>query len=188
MMKAALPLLLAGSVLAGGSLTHEEALEQAFPKLELGAKTHYWSKEERSHLAKLSGAKRVRGMHTSWTVKAKEGGKMAAGSQAWFDLRKVRSKAQDLMVVVDAQGKVVSVTVCRFDEPIDYRPPQKWYDQFVGETLDDDLVIGKDIHAVSGATMTTRATTQAVREILAADALARHGLPKPEPKEGDTHR
>ncbi|MHC4837076.1 MAG: FMN-binding protein [Planctomycetota bacterium] len=187
-MKAALPLLLAGSFLAGGSLTHEEALEQAFPKAELGSKTHYWSKEERSHLATQAGVKKVRGMHTAWTVKAKEGGRRAAGSQAWFDLRKVRSKAQDLMVVVDAQGKVVSVTVCRFDEPIDYRPSQKWYDQFVGETLDDELVVGKDIHAVSGATMTTRATTQAVREILAADALARHGLPKPEPKEGDARR
>lgn len=186
-MKPLLLVALASFGLAGGSgpLTHEQALDSAFPKQKMASKSHYWSKEERAHLASLAGVKKVPGTATSWHVAPKDDlppkAKTKVGKQAWFDKRAVRSKAQDLMVVIDADGKVTKIVVCRFDEPQDYRPSQKWYDQFVGETLDDDLQIGKDIHAVSGATMTARATTAAVRELLAADQVARHGVPKPKP-------
>lgn len=182
-MKPLLLLTLSALGLAGvhGPLTHEQALAEAFPKKKVVSQAHYWSKEERAHLAKLAEVKKVAGSQVSWHVAPPEepsAKKFVIGKQAWFDKRAVRSKAQDLMVVVDAQGKVTKIVVCRFDEPQDYRPSQKWYDQFVGETLDDDLQIGKDIHAVSGATMTARATTEAVRELLAADQVARHGVPK----------
>jgi len=190
-MKTLLLLTIAGLGLAGGGnpLTHEQALTQAFAKAKVVSQTHYWSKEEREHIALLAGVKQTPGTHRSWHIappKEQPTEPQPIAAQAWFDLRKVRSKGQDLMVVVDKQGKVERIVVCRFDEPQDYRPSEKWYEQFVGEGLDDDLQLGKDIHAVSGATMTARATTAAVREILAADQVARHGVPKKKKEEDPT--
>jgi major membrane immunogen (membrane-anchored lipoprotein) len=39
--------------------------------------------------------------------------------------------------------------------------------------LDDELQLAKEIHGVSGATLTGRSTTAAVRELLAAAQVAR---------------
>ena len=39
--------------------------------------------------------------------------------------------------------------------------------QYDGEKLDDDLSLKRDIRPVTGATLTARATTEAVRRVLA---------------------
>lgn len=46
-------------------------------------------------------------------------------------------------------------------------PREEWYHQCDGEDLDDDLSLKRDIRPVTGATLTARATTEAVRRVLA---------------------
>jgi Na+-translocating ferredoxin:NAD+ oxidoreductase RnfG subunit len=75
------------------------------------------------------------------------------------------------MVAVDADGKVLRVEVLAFREPQDYLPRDLWYGQFDGKKLDDDLDVKRAIRGVTGATLTVRATTDAVRRILAIHRL-----------------
>jgi Na+-translocating ferredoxin:NAD+ oxidoreductase RnfG subunit len=79
------------------------------------------------------------------------------------------------MVVIDPSGAVRRVEVVSFREPLDYVPREGWYRQFDGEELDDDLQLKRDIRPVTGATLTARATTDAVRRVLAIHQVAEKG-------------
>ena len=71
------------------------------------------------------------------------------------------------MIVVDPQGRVARIEVISFREPEDYLPRGAWYEQFRGKALNPNLQIKRDIRPVTGATLTARATTDAVRRVLA---------------------
>ena len=75
------------------------------------------------------------------------------------------------MVAVDPEGAVFRIEVLSFSEPEEYLPREHWYGQFQGRKLDDDLAISRGIRAVSGATLTARATTEAARRVLALHAV-----------------
>jgi Na+-translocating ferredoxin:NAD+ oxidoreductase RnfG subunit len=75
------------------------------------------------------------------------------------------------MVVLDADGTVRRVEVVTFREPLEYMPRKGWYEQYEGQELDDDLALKRDIRPVTGATLTARATTEAVRRALALHAV-----------------
>lgn len=157
--------------------SQEEALALAFGKAEIQRTPHYWTKVERAALQELAGAKKVDGTHAEYQVKTKQG-KVIAGRSVWFDTRLVRSKPQTIMLIIDAEHRVEKLVLCSFDEPLDFKPVDRWYKQFEGRQLNDDLQLKKGIHGVSGATLTSRATTAAVREVLAAHATAHPSLSK----------
>jgi hypothetical protein len=96
---------------------------------------------------------------------ASRGGQPAG--TAWFDTHRVRTLPETLMIVVDPQGRVGRIEVLSFREPQDYLPRGAWYEQFRGKALDANLQIKRDIRPVTGATLTARATTDAVRRVLA---------------------
>jgi Na+-transporting NADH:ubiquinone oxidoreductase subunit NqrC len=178
-MKTALCLLLLSAVAAGPAktfFTHEQALKNAFgEKVATSKKTHYWSKEQRARLADLAGVKKAADVYAYHSMHKAEAakGKKLNNNTAWFDKRIVRTKGQEIMLVVDDKGVIQDLVVCAFDEPIKYKPSAKWYAQFKGKKLDDKLQLKQDIHGVSGATLTARSTTEAARELLAAAQIAR---------------
>ncbi|HXV75702.1 MAG TPA: FMN-binding protein [Candidatus Polarisedimenticolaceae bacterium] len=90
---------------------------------------------------------------------------------AYFDTHRVRTLQETLMVVVDAEGKVASVTVLTFDEPENYLPRDAWYRQFDGRGLDEQLALKRGVHGITGATLSAEATTDAVRRVLAVHAV-----------------
>lgn len=151
--------------------TREEALTIAYGKAEVVRTPHYWTKQERAKISALAGIQKASGTHAEYQSTTKSG-KVIAGRSVWFDTRKVRSKAQTIMLIIDAEQRVEKIVVCAFDEPLDYKPVDRWYQQFEGKRLDKNLQLKKSIHGVSGATLTSRATTAAVREMLAAHAIA----------------
>lgn len=75
--------------------------------------------------------------------------------------------------MLDANGKLKRVEVVAFLEPPEYMPPDIWYRQFDGKSLSDNLRIQKDIHPVTGATLTANATTDAARRATAIDQILR---------------
>jgi hypothetical protein len=77
------------------------------------------------------------------------------------------------MVVVRPDGTVGRVETISFDEPPDYLPRGAWYRQFDGRALDPELELRRAIRPVTGATLTARATTDAVRSVLAYRVLKR---------------
>jgi electron transport complex protein RnfG len=170
---------LAGPALAGGKtfLTKEEALALAFEGCKVERTVKVLDSQTRKRVEKLSGSDLERAIAYAYTA-TKEG--KCVGT-AYFDVHRVRTMRQVLMVVVDPAGKVRRVELLAFAEPAQFIPNSRWYGQFVGKALDETLSLKRDIKGVTGATLTARATTQAVRRVLAIHAVLNPAPPEKAP-------
>lgn len=166
-----------GELSAQECLQPKEALALAFPKAEISRESLTLTKKQRKAIETAAGRKlasaRVR------PYRAMLEGKCVG--TAYFDTRKVRSKAQTLMIAISPAGIVQRIEVLRFDEPREYRAPAKWLAQIPGKGLSDALKIKGEVRNLTGATLTAHATLHAVREALAIQAEL-YPPPKPEPK------
>ncbi len=151
-------------------LTQKQALHQVFGKQEMQSQTHYWDKKQREEILRLADANQVAALGKEFWQKD--------GRSAWWDTRKVRSKSQSLLIVIDPNHELEKILVCSFQEPLEYLPTSKWYAQFEGKKLNAKLQLNQDIHGFTGATLTARATVKAVREALAAHEVAHPSKPK----------
>ncbi len=90
---------------------------------------------------------------------------------AYFDTHRVRQQKETLMVVVDPHGAIVRVEVVGFAEPREYLPKKAFYDQFPGRRLGGKQPLEKDLRLVAGATLTSRATIDASKRVLAVHGV-----------------
>jgi hypothetical protein len=164
----------AGPVSAKVFLSVEEALRLAFRDAAVERQTIFLTAEQRARAQKLAGGEIKSALVNPY--RATRDGKEVG--TAYFDAHVVRTLPETLMVVVDPQGKVSRVEVLSFAEPEDYLPPGRWYGQFVGNGLSDELALGHRIRGVTGASLTARATTDAVRRVLAIHQVL-HDTGKP---------
>jgi hypothetical protein len=153
----------AGSVFAKVFLSQDEALKLAFPGASVERKTAFLSDAERDDIAKLAGGGKPAGLQPYY-VATKDGALLGT---AYFDVHVVRTQNEVLMVVVKPDASVSRVEVLSFSEPEEYLPKANWYGQFPGKTLSEELSEKRAIRPVTGATLTVRATTEAVRRVLA---------------------
>jgi len=176
---AAAAALAAPAALARVLLTVEEALALAFPGAAIERRTVFLRPGQLARAEELAGEKPGAGIVHPY--EARRDGRLVG--TAYFDRHVVRTLSETVMVAVDADGRVARVEVLAFDEPPEYLPREPWYRQFDGRALDADLELRRAIRPVSGATLTARATTDAVRRVLALHrALAEAGVP---PAEGE---
>ncbi len=174
----ALALALLAGVLGGARpalakvfLSVDEALKLAFPGAATTRQTAYLTAEQLKSARQLSGVEVPSALVSYYTAK-REGHVVGT---AYFDTHRVRTLPETLMIVVDPQGKVVRMEIVSFREPEEYIPRGAWYEQFKGEALDRDLQLKRGIRPVTGATLTARATTNAVRRVLAVHQMLREG-------------
>jgi hypothetical protein len=145
-------------------MDRDEALELAFPGCEVQRTTVYLDEE---HVKRIEALSKVEFEGSIlYPYRAVREGKVVG--TAYFDTHRVRSKRETLMVVVDSEGRTSRIEVLAFGEPLDYVPRDRWYDQFDGRPLDEDLTLGREIRGVTGATLTAVATTDCARRVLAA--------------------
>lgn len=156
-------LCLAGAVEARVFLTIEEALDLAFPGCEVERRTVYLTDAQQAGVRDAVGLEVTSGL--VYPYRATCDGE--AGGTAYFDTHRVRTLPETLMIVVNPDGTVRRLEILAFREPLEYIPPEPWYRQFLGEELMDDLRLQRSIRSVTGATLTARATTDAVRRTLA---------------------
>jgi hypothetical protein len=168
---ALLLLALAAPAAAKVFLTVDEALKLAFPDCKVERKTGYLTGEQVRRARELSGVEVPSALVTYYVARR---GAQLAGT-AYFDTHRVRTLPETLMVVVDPQGRVTRVEVIAFREPEEYLPRGAWYEQFRGHGLDRELRLKQGIHPVTGATLTARATTGAVRRVLALHQVIGNG-------------
>ena len=157
-------LLVWGTAWATVLITVEEALELAFPDAAIERQTLFLSAEQRDRVAEKSGSEVSSSLATRYVARDGDG---AVRGWAYLDTHRVRTLPETVMVVLDADGTVRRVEVVTFREPLEYMPRRGWYEQYEGQELDDDLALKRDIRPVTGATLTARATTEAVRRALA---------------------
>lgn len=146
-------------------LTQQEALRLAFPAgTQVERKTAFLTPQQQEAARRLSGADHPSSALVTYYVGTRDGQKMGT---AYFDTHVVRTLSETLMILVDSAGAIARIEVLSFAEPEEYMPREGWYGQFPGRKLDDELGLQRGIRPVSGATLTARATTAAVRRILA---------------------
>ena len=166
-------------------LTLDEALELAFPKLEVTRSTEFLSKEQVERVKRLSGypaISRIVYPYKATRLDPETGEEVLVGT-AYFETHRVRSLKETMMFVVSPEGVLTRAEVLAFYEPSDYMPNERFYAQFRGKRLNDDLRPNRGIKTVTGCTLTVNASTSAARRILAIHQIL--GESKPEPEEGD---
>ena len=144
-------------------LTLEEALELAFGEAQIERGTVYLTDEQREQAEELAGSELAGAIVHPYT--ARKDGQLVG--TAWVDSHRVRTLRQTVLVVVGPDQRVRRVELLAFGEPEEYVPRASWYAQFNGRALDSELDLRRGIRGVSGATLTARATTSAVRRALA---------------------
>ena len=97
---------------------------------------------------------------------------------AYLDTHRVRTLPETVLIVVTPDGGIRRVEVVSFREPLEYLPRASWYRQFDDRRLDERLQLDRGIRPVTGATLTVRATTEAVRRVLAMHRVVGEG-PRP---------
>ena len=165
---AAVTLSLAGAsvALAKVFLTQEEALKLAFPDAKLEARNAFLTGEQRRAAKAASGEAELPSALVRYYVATSTKDGRPVG-EAYFDTHVVRTESETVMVVVSPDARIARIEVLSFSEPEEYLPRAKWYEQFRGKPLDDELSLKRSIRPVSGATLTAHATTDAARRVLA---------------------
>ncbi len=150
-------------VQGGVFLSRAEALELAFPGCAVNRQVRYLTPAQQSAAQRTAGTD----IDSRLVVRYAATCNGQPGGAAYLDAHRVRTLPETLMVVVGADGRVDRVEVLSFQEPEEYIPRRNWYDLFLRRRLDPELKLKRSIHAVTGATLTARATTDAVRRVLA---------------------
>ena len=154
-------------------LTQAEALAQIFPDAQIERQGHVLTDAQMKQAAELAG-KPIPSALVAAYVATRDG--VVLGT-AYFDVHRVHSLTETLMIAVKPDGTVAEVVVLAFSEPAKYRAPADWLKQFTDRKLDDRLQLKQDIQGISGATLTARATTKAVRRTLALHAVLNSSPP-----------
>ena len=163
---------LAGAAQGRVLVTQEEALRLVFGEgARVQRRTAFLDEEQLAAARSLAGAGSP---ITSALVPHYVGyrGDQLIGA-AYFDTHRVRTEAETVMVVVGPGGRVLRTEVIAFDEPPDYLARPAWLRQFDGRELDEELALRRAIRPMTGATLTARAITAAVRRVLALHAIIR---------------
>lgn len=160
--------LLGGALPAAAQtrLTQEEALRLAFPApARIERRTAYLDAAQQRAAERLAG----RGIPVDQSVVTYYVG-MRDGTPlgvAYFDVHRVRTLPEVLMIVVSPDARIDRIEVLRFSEPPEYRTPEGWLAQIEGRHLSPDLSLKGKIVNLTGATLTAQAVTRAARRVLA---------------------
>ena len=149
-------------------LTRDAALRQAFgPRARIDTTTVYLLPAQVARVEQAAGAKLASPRVVSYRGTV---GDSLIGT-AYLDTHPVRSQMETVLIVITREGKVGAVEVLAFNEPDDYLPPPRWLERFEGKALSKDLKPGLAVPSLSGATLTARAVSAAVRRTLALHQL-----------------
>lgn len=107
-------------------------------------------------------------------VGRRDGGVVA---YAMIETHVVRTLPETFLIVLTPDGVVERVTLLAFYEPREYMPSARWLAQFNGRKgHDGGWRVGHDVHGITGATLTTNASAQALRKALVLyELVMRHG-------------
>ncbi len=174
---AALALLLVRPAVGIVLLSQEQALKQMFPDAaEVKTEVHVLSTDQAEAAKGELGGK-----WTLYQAGSKEEQPEENDSLAFFfEIREGKKAGVALIeeqpgkwgpvryiVALDLEGKVTNLAVMSYVEqrgrPISTR---RFLGQFVGKDTKSSLTVGKDIDAVSGATISSRATAFAVHKVV----------------------
>jgi hypothetical protein len=156
----AFPLAARGEVFYGKN----QGLARAFPAADrVERRTYVLTKAEGETLEAASNSElpsRLVTVYEGW-----QEGKLLG--YAHIDVDHVRARKQALMILLTPEGRIAKLEVLAFHEDTQYMVPTQILDSLMGRSFGDEILIGVDVDAISGATLTLRSTTAAARRMLA---------------------
>lgn len=174
-LAAAAGLLLAGAAPAAAQVSRDEALALVFPGAAITAERLFLTADQLRTASELSGVKADTSLIARYT--ARKGS--AVIGHAYVDTHTVRTKKESLLISLGADGAVRRVDVIAFLEPSEYAAPAPFLGQFPGRRLEPGVQLNRAIRPVAGATLTAVAVTDAVRRVLAIDAVLEAAAARP---------
>ncbi|MEW6322814.1 MAG: FMN-binding protein [Acidobacteriota bacterium] len=156
---------------AGQLLSRDEALRLAYPGATLTAERLFLTPDQQKAAASSAGVAVPSALVGRYRA-VRDG---VAQGRAYIDTHTVRTKAETLLISLDASGRVKRIDVTAFLEPEEYLAPDAFLQQYPGRGLGPDLQLQRAIRPVAGATLTVRAVNDAVRRVLAIDAVVGAG-------------
>ncbi|MGH7597822.1 MAG: FMN-binding protein [bacterium] len=150
-------------------MKQEEALRRAFPQAEkIERHTLFLTDEQIAEIQKSARSK----VESKIVVyyRATQGGEILGF--ACFETMIVRTKPATIMAVIKPDSTLQMVEILAFHEPRDYLPAPRWLTLFRNRILNEALWPKRDIHHISGATLSVQAITLAVRRLLATHIVA----------------
>jgi hypothetical protein len=158
-------LLLAPAARGGETSAADEVLRRLFPNADrVEARDVILTDELVARIEKLARARVRERLVTFYTA---ERGRAVDG-YAVLHTHVVRTKPETLAIAFEPDGRIRSITVVAFLEPPEYRPSDRWLDQFRGKGPGDRLSVGHEIAPISGATLTARGVAEESRWLLQA--------------------
>jgi Na+-translocating ferredoxin:NAD+ oxidoreductase RnfG subunit len=140
-----------------------EAMELAFGK---GAQVDQLSLfPDENEIAKIEQDAKVKldsGLFTFYV--GKDQGKILG--YAAIETSTVRTKPETLMIVLTPDGELHKVYTLAFHEPLEYQPPDRWFEQLYKRPL-AEMDFNKGVDGISGATLSTRSALSSIRKVMA---------------------
>jgi hypothetical protein len=149
--------------------TREAALQRAFGTATIERRTVFLTPAQMDSVRQRARAPLEHARVTYWEASQAD----SLVGRAYLDTDRVRTMDQTLFVVVDPNGQTLHVEVLAFHEPEDYLPARRWFATLVGRTQSPRIRPGDAVDAISGATLSARASCTAVRRCLALDSVLR---------------
>ncbi len=150
-------------------MKQEEALHLAFPNGEtVERQTLFLTEAQVAEIQKAARSKVESQLVVYYRARRAE----KVAGYAFFETTIVRTRPATMMVVITPDSTVRLVELLSFYEPQDYLPAPRWLALFHSRTLTDNLWPKRDIHNITGATLSVQAITLAVRRMLATYIVA----------------
>jgi len=138
----------------------EEALEKTFPEHSFEKKSFMIDKKTKSLIEKSFKTRLKTSIFRVYLIK--KNNKIEA--YALLHSHRVRTKKETVLITMDRNCSVIDIEVIAFYEPPEYIPPEKWLDNLKGKNPENPPVVKKNIPNITGATLSSRAITDAVRQ------------------------
>lgn len=164
-MKYFLLILLTFNVWAKNQTYTEVVNQQHINNCELVKENIFLSKKDRAAIEEKSKVKLYGGLALRYITKCKDGKTL----YHYVDSHIVRTLNETVVITVE-DDKISNYVVASFNEPPEYRAPDKWLKQFHGHK-NKVLKVREDIDALSGATLTVGAGINAANKIMALHAI-----------------
>ncbi len=87
----------------------------------------------------------------------------------------VRTKNAAILYMFHPDGKLESIQVVAFNEPLEFLPSKNWLSQFNDEDELFTLRVGKNVSPISGATLTARNVVNGIRVAAAVLEILKKG-------------
>lgn len=152
-------------------MSQQEALALAFPGAQVERRTAFLDERQAQAAGRLGGrGVEVRPGVVTYYVGRRGGVPLGV---AYFDVHRVRTLPEVVMVVVAPDERIERIEVLKFSEPPQYMAPDGWLAQVEGKRLTDDLAVNRGVANMTGATLTSDAIVRASRRVLALHRVIR---------------